>query len=72
MPHYSSDISAAWEVVEKLIAESLFLELRWRDGWEVAQYDAIEKETFHLAEDVSASLAICLGALKYKNIKVEE
>ncbi len=68
-PSYSTDIAAAWEVLEELIPKYL-LSLSWVDGWEVSHYEANEQVTYHLAEDASAPLAICLAALKAKGVSV--
>ncbi len=63
-PHYSTDIAAAWEVVEKFQAEDFDVRVgfcRWRDdgrvGWLawVGKADALADTAPH---------AICLAALK--------
>jgi hypothetical protein len=61
-PHYSSDLMAAWEVVEHLGAESRQTEIRRQgDFWRAA---------FSGAEAFAAtpSLAICLAALRARGI----
>lgn len=71
-PHYSTDISAAWQVVEKLIA----------DHWEPAI--DFEKQRGQWCAEFSdgtiimrsfadtATLAICLAALKAVGVEVEQ
>lgn len=64
LPHYSTDISAAWEIVNKLIEEDIFIKLSWCEGWEIDVYNPEKKRTYFLAENKSAPKAICLAALK--------
>jgi hypothetical protein len=65
MPEYSTDISAAWEVVEK-IHEKRFLfdaSLSVGAGYTVRFYNR-DKETFHMAPYIpTAPEAICKAAL---------
>ncbi len=71
LPNYSSDISNAWEVVEKFRDQGLQFELRVSPGtlwivW-VARLSMIpfqEDELLAEAKGESAPLAICLAALK--------
>ena len=70
VPDYSTDISAAWEVVEKIgvvkTSESstdLFDISRYPEGYEVAF-------GFTNATHKSAPMAICLAALKAKGIEI--
>lgn len=82
VPLYSSDMTAAWEIVEKLktidpniyhLSRALKLELRYqgsRHGWN-ASFDlendhAGDDITYWHAESESPTLAICLAALKTK------
>lgn len=65
-PPYSTDISAAWEVVEILRVKERALILEYLIGvkkWEVAfvDYPSIKKWA---VRDEEAPLAICLAALK--------
>jgi hypothetical protein len=62
-PHYSTDISAAWEVVEKL-NPTLFLSISWAEGYEVSCYDPTANMSVLLAVSDSAPRAICLAALE--------
>lgn len=65
LPHYSINISAAWEVVEKLLETGSFSiyhyisapESKWR-----AQF--LRAGSAHVAQAESAPRAICLAALK--------
>lgn len=66
-PKYSTDIAAAWQVVEKLGSEKFMFDLKRRYsicgwGWdaEFADYNWKEYE----ADGVTAPHAICLAALK--------
>ena len=62
LPHYSTDISAAWEVVEKVGLLNEYLLGCWDDGiWVVSDVDGN-----WYADAVTAPLAICLAALKAK------
>jgi len=62
--YYSTDIAAAWEVVEKLIPDC-FLTLQWIEGWEVSHFEpGPYGGHMHLAHGDSAPHAICLAALK--------
>lgn len=75
IPHYSTDIAAAWEVVEKLCDESIpeneqysvVVSPYWCE-FEHRIYQG-EPDAFHAYAD-TAPLAICLAALKAKNIQL--
>ena len=67
--YYTTDISAAMDVVNKLIPEHI-IQFSWCDGWEVGHYDPKKNENFHLAEDKSLPKAICKAALRLKGIEV--
>jgi len=58
MPHYSTDIAAAWEVVEKIGGGHTVI--RYRDG----SYRCIHERTMDAASAETAPLAICRAALK--------
>jgi hypothetical protein len=60
MPHYSTDIAAAWEVVERLRAAGHWFDLRDIRG--NGYWASFGQEMS--AEGKTASLAICLAALK--------
>lgn len=80
MPFYSSDIAAAWEVVEKLPD----YDLKRRYGkwactslgddcvWELDLPPGISDLTKLGAVADTAPLAICLAALKARGVEVEE
>lgn len=71
-PHYSTDISAAWEVVEKLRDPSddepdfwVITDEGKKNGWTVSSYWAHHDgniDNFHIRAD-TAPLAICRAAL---------
>lgn len=67
VPHYSRDIAAAWEVVEKLAPDGFVLYRSWdvksKPVWVVAQ-DCQDTLASELARHESAPAAICLAALK--------
>lgn len=63
VPRYSTDIAAAWEVVEKLHAEGLQITYTPSNGW------FVELGTGHYMEnsndiEMTFPLAACLAALK--------
>lgn len=67
VPAFSTDISAAWEVVEEVNRKNVYgFRLHnpgngvWEASWNV------------LAEGMSAPLAICLAALKAVGVEVSE
>lgn len=69
-PKYSTDIAAAWEVVEKLdlLVPTRFL-VRDVDGWVVANYDEDLRREDGIVAD-TAPRAICLAALKVVGVDV--
>ena len=71
LKHYSTDIKAAWEVVEKMIPE-IHIQLEWLNGWEVGYYSTKDNLFYHLAAHESAPMAFCLAALKSKGVEVKE
>jgi len=67
IPAYSSSISAAWEVVEKLQERALCVALEWTitDGWAFGITPHDFPYEFCIKENASSiPLAICLAALK--------
>jgi hypothetical protein len=71
LPHYSSDIAAAWQVVEKLREHNLTFDLRISPGtmWVVWITKLIlipfkEDKTLAEAKADTPSMAICLAAKK--------
>ena len=79
IPYYSENISAAWEVVERLkIYETgcgEWFSIRKLDKWQagIQEWD-VEEGTYFVADHSAvhelASTAICLAALKIKGIKI--
>lgn len=69
LPHYSTDIAAAWLVVEKLSRDFLFSIHGGADDWE-AEFNKndgrflISADTIGMARAATAPLAICLAALE--------
>ena len=68
-PHYSTDIAAAWLVVEKLTDRNSWfcISEKYNDRWE-ATFNYL---TPPVVAD-TARMAICLAALKAKGIEVED
>lgn len=64
---YSSDIAAAWKVVEKLNADDWRLDLRSNDNWHDASFS--KDGSLIMVDSDTAPLAICLAALKAKGIE---
>lgn len=62
VPGYSTDITAAWEVVEKLRHEHIDLQLHVFNSCIRAYFDDLEWDDY--SESDTASHAICLAALK--------
>jgi hypothetical protein len=66
VPHYSTDIAAAWEVVEKMG----HVGLNWDDTTNSpARWQCIMERGEYYAD--TAPMAICLAALKAKGVDVE-
>lgn len=63
LPEYSTDISAAWEVVEKLRPELCIEIMPWGDNYHVRVL-SVTLEQKSRASCRSAPHAICLAALK--------
>lgn len=67
IPNYSTDIAAAWEVVEKLkeqTAPERDIEIGCYSFYRVSIVDAATEAEIAVMENDSAPLAICLAALK--------
>jgi len=67
VPFYSTNISAAWEVVEKMRERALCVTLEWTitDGWDFSITPHDFPYEFCIKENASSiPLAICLAALK--------
>lgn len=75
VPNYSTDIAAAWEVVEKIIHPEFVSS--WQFDIRVESWPKKYKAKFsngggaHIAHEDSAPHAICLAALKALAIKTE-
>lgn len=64
IPHYSTDIAAAWEVVEKMRRDGYGVHVGGRpDAWEISIINAGGLE-FSLDDQPTAPLSICLAALQ--------
>jgi len=63
---YSTDIFAAWKVVEKMISEGLYLDLRGLTAFTCNFGHPMQLPR----EATSAPLAICIAALRAKGIEV--
>lgn len=70
VPRYSTDIAAAWLVVEKLIADGWFPDVQFNDWGTESWHATLMRRTdderadgYHGAQAASAPLAICRAAL---------
>lgn len=59
---YSTDIAAAWEVVEAALLPRV-ISISWCDGWEITEYLPDTKENVLLAHGEQFAATICLAAL---------
>lgn len=65
LPHYSTSIEAAWEVVEKLKEGVLYFELvRTPDGWISQFYSEAKYDPAPIEDAPTAPHAIAVAALK--------
>jgi len=65
LPHYSTDIAAAWQVVEKMQADGWVLDLQGeKNSWYCMFLRAGFQRAIANGRHRSAPLAICLSALK--------
>lgn len=79
IPKYSTDIAAAWEVVEK-ISPQILDSKPWtqcfittiRDGIHCSFKNLYSGEILGDAIETTAPLAICLAALKAKGIEIND
>lgn len=73
LPRYSSEIAAAWQVVERLIALGYRLDIRWllSNQWDVIFEKWPDPRRISKA-DPSCALAICLAALRAVGVEVTE
>ena len=63
-PQYSTDIAAAWEVVEKMHSRDFSMMAEWDDEDRMWFVGFSNKESYKADEAATAPLAICLAALK--------
>ena len=76
LPHYSTSIEAAWEVVEKIkdLREHETFHIEWTGcNWEAGymQYESYEPPSHDVVVGETPAHAICLAALKAVNSKTE-
>lgn len=65
LPHYSTNIAAAWQVVEKLGPPLVFNLLRRSEKYEARFVEIVDDGSQHfIASDKNAPLAICRAALE--------
>lgn len=69
IPHYSTDIAAAWDVVEKLKIKGFDFVLHWKTAWECIFWFGRDKWFESNCE--TAPRAICLAALKAVGVEVK-
>lgn len=63
IPHYSTDISAAWQVVDKMKERGLGFAIHCGENWRpIALFDKEESENDWIGAE-TAPLAICRAAL---------
>lgn len=64
--HYSTDISAAFEVIEKLLEKNFRLNIMpaEKDSWIISVVKGWDLEPIHVVHSKTPSHAICLAALK--------
>lgn len=71
VPHYSTDIAAAWEVVEKMDCRTIEITKHANSYQCVFAYKEYGRFFYELECD-TAPMAICLAALKAKGINVPD
>ena len=73
IPHYSTDIAKAWEVVEEMNPEyNFFIRMLHRPAVRVIRKEYMGHENTSTIFDESAPMAICLAALKAKGVEVDD
>jgi hypothetical protein len=75
LPHYSTDIAAAWEVVEKLTGrrdKDIGFALTVNPGTIGTSFSALDGTEHWHVNASTAPLAICLAALKVVGVDIEE
>ena len=68
LPNYSTSIVDAWEVVESLIKQGMYWDIRYADEWLVDL--ATKKDIYYIGAD-TAPRAICFAALKAVGVEVK-
>ena len=74
LPHYSIDIAAAWEVVEKMKADGWAVNIYSGNGsqcWEAEFGHPSDRSQDAGSETSPLPLAICLAALRVKGVEVD-
>lgn len=69
LPRYTTDIAAAWEVVEKLRPDILLNVQPYGDFWHCKAFTVHMHELAHTRAK-SAPEAICLAALRAKGVEI--
>lgn len=72
IPYYSTDITLAWEIVDRLVYKWDFI--LYRDsgfGWTVYDGPRSLEDRMSLANAETAPLAICLAALRVMNVDMK-
>lgn len=69
LPHYTTDIAAAWQVVEKLKKHGFYAVI-WVKPGIVQLY--CHNEVCTIEEKGTVPLAICLAALKAVGVEIDE
>lgn len=67
---YSTDIAAAWEVLEQSGLLDLYFLYKRGDQWAIGETNGVNDATTPLAEAPTAPHAICLAALKAVGDKI--
>mgnify|MGYP001558744968 CR=1 FL=1 len=72
VPHYSTDIAVAWDVVNNLAEKGFLPSVHLWDGKWIAEFYTLEqvddgRDTYAYAEAGSVTEAICRAALKAKH-----
>ena len=75
LPAYSTDIAAAWEVVEKLTDYPSYMDIQITytasNGWFI-EFSKGETSFSSCNQDDELTRAVCLAALKALGVKMEE
>jgi len=68
---WSTDIKAAWEVVEKLRGKDIYMRMEeFSSGWRV-EFAYSDENTLGMSNRKPAPMAICLAALEAVGVGVE-